>query len=207
MLRVSSDAGIAIGPLLFIIAILGILAAAITAGSGSFVSGTTGERNRTLASAAIEVGQNLKVGMDRVVGGGTDPASVVINPVNTSNAVDLFAPAGGGVTAPATTMANQTSDVWYYPLGDFKNMGTTNTERLAVIKVGSGVCDEVNLRVNGLATTPAVNDVGDFTAATVASGNINTNWPSQLAGKPTGCVNNNNTTAAGYWFYQVLAIR
>ena len=41
--RLSPNAGIAIGPILFIIAILAILAAAIAAGSGSFTAGTTSE--------------------------------------------------------------------------------------------------------------------------------------------------------------------
>ena len=67
--RFAADAGIAIGPILFIIAILGILAAAIAAGSGSFTSGTQNEGNSTKASALIQIGENLKVGMDRILDG------------------------------------------------------------------------------------------------------------------------------------------
>ena len=65
--RMGATAGIAIGPILFIIAILAILAAAIAAGSGSFTSGTTSESAKTKASALIQIGENLKVGMDRLI--------------------------------------------------------------------------------------------------------------------------------------------
>jgi hypothetical protein len=60
------EAGIALGPILFIIAILAILAAAIAAGSGSFNASTNTEGNKAKASAVIQVGDNLKVGMDRL---------------------------------------------------------------------------------------------------------------------------------------------
>src|SRR5580698_4104592 len=93
--RFPPDAGIAIGPILFIIAILGILAAAIAAGSGSFTNGTASESNSTKAAALIQIGENLKVGMDRLMmEGGIDFNSVVIGVNNTSNATDLFSPTG-----------------------------------------------------------------------------------------------------------------
>lgn len=38
------------------------------------------ESNRTKAAALIEIGQNLKIGFDRIVGNGTDFADVVIDP-------------------------------------------------------------------------------------------------------------------------------
>ena len=67
MSRLDPNAGIAIGPILFIIAILAILAAAIAAGSGSFTAGTTTESSKTQASALIQIGENLKIGTDRIV--------------------------------------------------------------------------------------------------------------------------------------------
>src|SRR5580692_5056365 len=89
--RFASDAGIAIGPILFIIAILGILAAAIAAGSGSFTSSTTNESDKTKAAALIQIGENLKIGMDRLLLENNVPfTNVVIGVTNTSNTVDLF---------------------------------------------------------------------------------------------------------------------
>ena len=51
--RLRGNAGIALGPILFIIAILAILAAAIAAGSGSFNTSTASEGNKAKASALI----------------------------------------------------------------------------------------------------------------------------------------------------------
>src|SRR5476649_511292 len=100
--RWSSDAGIAIGPILFIIAILAILAAAIAAGSGGFTSGTANESNSTKASALIQIGENLKIGMERMVmENGISYGAYTINPANTTNNNDLFSPLGGGITAPS----------------------------------------------------------------------------------------------------------
>jgi len=156
----AGESGIAIGPILFIVAILAILAAAIAAGSGSFTSGTAPESNRTKASALIQIGENLKIGMDRVVmEGGVAIGSVVINVANTSNAVDLFSPTGGGISYPSNTMANQPgTDFWYFPQGPVNGLGTGANNQLAVIKVAPGVCAEINNRANGVTTavTPGI---------------------------------------------------
>src|ERR1700744_4721607 len=96
--RFASDSGIAIGPILFIIAILGILAAAIAAGSGSFTAGTQNEGNSSKAAALISVGDTLKIGMDRILmDNGPDFTNGVIGANNTSNTTDLFSPSGGGI--------------------------------------------------------------------------------------------------------------
>lgn len=205
--RLKGDAGIAIGPILFIIAILAILAAAIAAGSGSFTAGTTNESNRTKASALIQIGENLKVGMDRMtMENGVAFGAWTINAVNTTNNNDLFSPTGGGVTAPSATMANTPgTDVWLYPFGPVPGLGTNNDEQLAVIKISSGVCDEVNSRANGISTVPSVNsaDLGDFTSTNEISGSTLNAWPTALQGKPIGCVNNQGQT----YFYQALYIQ
>ncbi len=209
--RLPTNAGIAIGPILFIIAILGILAAAIAAGSGSFTTGTNTESNRTKAAAIIEIGQNLKVGFDRIVGNGTAFASVDINASNTSDTDMLFSPTGGGIAAPSTTMAaTPASDSWMYPLVDMTNLGTGTGNRLAVLKVTAGVCDEINNKANStvITSTPggtigAAVALGNFSGATLIDDSAT--WP--LPGKPTGCVNNSNGTTGGYYFYQVIGIQ
>ncbi|MDP9126782.1 MAG: hypothetical protein M3N08_00790, partial [Pseudomonadota bacterium] len=168
-----AQAGIAIGPILFIIAILAILAAAIAAGSGNFTAGTSTESNRTKASALIQIGENLKIGTDRLIMENEIPfASIDTNAANTggTNATkELFSPTGGGITAPSYSLANQPSndgtaaggDIWYYPQGAIPGLGTNNDELLAVLRVAPGVCDEVNNRANSLVT-PAAADLGNF---------------------------------------------
>lgn len=206
--RLHKDAGIAIGPILFIIAVLGILAAAIAAGSGSFTIGTTNETNKARASALIDIGQNLKIGMDRIQGNGVDFDDVVINENETANTVDLFSPSGGGIAAPSTTMsATPSTDVWYYPLIAIPRLGTTDGSRLAVIRVTDGVCDDINTKANALAIGTAhaqAADIGDFSSTSLNTG---ASWPASFKGRSTGCVENTNSTTTGYFFYQVLAIR
>ncbi|HEU0117821.1 MAG TPA: hypothetical protein VFR09_04235 [Alphaproteobacteria bacterium] len=205
--RFRSDAGIAIGPILFIIAILAILAAAIAAGSGSFTAGTSSETNRTKAAAIIQIGENLKVGMDRMMmENGIAYGAYTINTANTINNNDLFSPLGGGITIPSDSMANQTgTDHWLYPTGAVPSLGTNSPEQLAVLKVATGVCDEINTRANAIVT-PVAADLGSFatTGSDIPIGNMNS-WP--LPGKPTGCVNNSNSTTAGTYYYQVLYIQ
>lgn len=207
--RLAPTAGIAIGPILFIIAVLGILAAAIAAGSGSFTTGTTGESNRAKATALIDIGQNLKIGFDRIVGNGVDFASVVIDPTQTDGSADLFSPLGGGITAPSTTMAETPlTDTWEYPLIAIDGIGTANGQRVAVLKVSEGVCDEINLKTIAIAAGTADtegDDLGDFTSGSLIN-NIG-NWPDSFDSKPVGCVENTNAVTTGFYFYQVIGIQ
>jgi hypothetical protein len=215
--------GIALGPILFIIAILAVLAAAIAAGSGSFSASTNTEGNRTKASGLLQIAQNLKIGMDRLtMENGIAWNAWTTNAQNTLNTNDLFSPTGGGIGAPSTVLAgNPNGDAWYYPEGAISGLGTyasnnQNMAQLAVLNVTQGVCAEINNRANGTAIAPTAVNLGNF-ALPASSGNIAspmfTNWPDDptnslvvnLYGKSVGCVNNSNTGAgAGYYFYEVL---
>jgi type II secretory pathway pseudopilin PulG len=207
-----ANAGIAIGPILFVVAILGILAAAIAAGSGSFSGSSNSEADRLAAAALMEIGDNLKIGMDRLVSSGYDPATVTINPAATTNDNDLFSPTGGGIVSPSLTMscascwADNSSDNriirWWYPTGTIPNFGTSAVERLAMIEISAGACTQVNQKTNSIAT-PASANIG-IIQNTVE---VPAAWPLALKGKPVGCINNNNGNNPGYWFYQVLAIQ
>ena len=208
--RLHSNAGIAIGPILFIIAILAILAAAIAAGSGSFTAGTSQESNTTKAAALIQIGENLKVGMDRMtMENGISYGGWTINSTATVNNNDLFSPTGGGITVPSASMANTPgTDNWLYPTGAVPQLGTNNAEQLALLKISAGVCDQINNKANGITTSPSVTgvDLGDFavTGSDIPISNMNA-WP--LPGKPVGCVNNINSTTSGTYFYEVLYIQ
>lgn len=210
---------------MFIIAILAILAAAIASGSGSFNASTTAEGNKAKASSLIQIGDNLKIGMDRLtMENGINYNNWSTSPTANVNNNDLFSPTGGGITPPSIAMAgNPASDTWYYPQAAIPNIGTWNatngnTSQLAVFNVTSGVCAEINNRANGqsLAPTPA-KDLGNF-ATSAASGNIatqsNANWPNtntatslNLYGRPVGCVNNANAGSNGYYFYELLYVQ
>lgn len=212
--RFNAQAGIAIGPILFIIAILAILAAAIAAGSGNFTAGTTNESNRTKAAALIQIGENLKTGMDRLIMENEVPfTSVDTNVANTSGNNELFSPTGGGITPPSYTLSNSPSndgtpahgDIWFFPQGAVPGLGTSSPELLAVLRVGSGVCDEINNKANSMPT-PAGNDMGDFTA-TSNDATLLDAWPAALNGHTIGCVINNDANSNGEYFFEVLAIQ
>jgi len=211
--RLDPTAGIAIGPILFIIAVLGILAAAIAAGSGSFTSGTAGESNRTKATALIDMGQNLKIGFERIVGNGTDFGSVIIDPTLTSLSTHLFSPTGGGITSPSRTMAATPSvDDWMYPLIAFPGVGTASGQRFAMIRVTEGVCDEVNVKTIALAAGTAHTerkDIGDLTSTGLIDLTGSGAWPPSFEGKPTGCIENVNAAAlsSGFFYYQVIGVQ
>ena len=208
--RLDQSAGIAIGPILFIIAILAILAAAIAAGSGGFMASTSGESDKTKAGALIQIGANLKIGMDRIImeGGmlptGASGAGVVNYSVTATNLTnDLFSPSGGGISPPSAAMANTPgTDVWYFVQGPIVGVGSggSNNDVVAVLRVAQSICAGINNLAVGSTTIPAVADLGDF-ATNAATG---TNWPLASA---TGCVQNNDAGSTGYYYYQVLAVQ
>ncbi len=211
--RMRSDAGIAIGPILFIIAILAILAAAIAAGSGSFTSGTTSESDRTKSSALVQIGENLKIGMDRItMEGGLTATTVDTNVMDTSETNALFSPTGGGISPPSVGMAaDPLHDKWYFVSGPIQGLGTGAADVVAVLPVTAGVCAQVNGRTVGSAVAPGAEALGDFVAGTLTG----STWPSTppLVGVSTGCVYNSDVTASPsgpttqYFFYQILSIQ
>jgi hypothetical protein len=212
--RLRPNAGIAIGPILFIIALLAILAAAIAAGSGSFTAGTGTESNRTKSSALVEIGENLKMGMDNItMSTGISPTSVIIDPAQTTASGDLFSPTGGGIAPPSISMSNVPgTDIWHYLAGPVAGLGTGAGDVVAVLAISSGVCAEVNNRTTGVAATPATADLGNFnsdsagTLGTIAGASWPTTGP-DLVGVASGCVQNSNTSSVGTFFYQVIAIQ
>jgi hypothetical protein len=206
--RFASEAGIAIGPILFVVAILAILATAIAAGSSTFATNASQETNRTNSGSMIQLGQSLKMGFDRMAGLGIPPANVVINEANTTNAVDLFAPTGGGLVPPSRALAAAPAsataiDQWIYTWGAVNQLGTTAADKLALLRVTPGVCEQINLQA-GVTYTLAAVDYGAFANATNLT---TTSWPTELNGKMVGCIQGSHASATGYFFYQVLAVQ
>lgn len=190
--RMAADAGVAIGPILFIVAILAILAAAIAAGSGSFTGGTGAENNKTKSTALVQIGENLRMGMDRI----TLSGQVLVDDVNIdiadmSATGDLFSPLGGGIAPPSPGMAaNPAYDKWYFPRGTPSGFGTGVSDTvMAVLPVTRGVCAEVNNRSMGAALVPPTTALGNFVAATPV---VEGTWPNATGTWTVGAT----TTAA-----------
>lgn len=217
MKRMNRDAGIAIGPILFIIAILAILAAAIAAGSGSFTGGTSAESNKTKSSALVQIGENLKLGMDQITfEGGVSIDSVDINISNTSGTAALFSPTGGGIAPPSVGMgANPIYDHWFFPRGKPTGFGSGGGNVIfAVLPVTRGVCAEANNRALGVSAVPGSAALGNFiddpevvsgtwpTASSVTwyagastTNDIDASASPTLVGVATGCVWNSDIAA------------
>lgn len=200
----AAEAGIAIGPILFVIAILAILATAIAAGSSTFASSSSQETNRTNAASMIQIGQNLKMGVDRIVALGTGITSVDINASNTSANNALFSPLGGGLIPPSTALASTpASDAWHYVYANVATLGSSSLDRLALLKVTQGVCDQVLTQTNLGVTAANLTNIANLHTNVAADGNISGSWPANQGGKMVGCV----TDGTNYYFYQVLAVQ
>ncbi len=101
-------AGIAIAPILFIVAILAVLAGAIAAGSGSFNSGTSQDRARLMAQAILQKANEIKSAVEIVVANGCTPEQISFqndslginytnpnSPLSTQPQCHVFHPHGG----------------------------------------------------------------------------------------------------------------
>ncbi len=212
----SSQSGIAIGPILFIIAILAILAAAIAAGSGSFTTTTSSESAKTIASGLIQVGENLKIGMDRLTiengATATGPTAFVIGSAATTSQYDLFSPTGGGIAPPSTSLAAAPNyDQWHYLTGAWPGVGTgTSMDWFAALNITGDVCNQVNNRV-GVASTISTNLIAYDVFAGQPPAGVGTNVagvasvPVELSGKTLGCFG--DKTSGDYYFYEIIFIQ
>ena len=120
--RFSGDSGIAIGPILFVIAILAVLAAAIAAGSGSFTGRTTQESSKIMASTILQNIDDVETAVKLIeangytyqqvsfeipssgltqFANGSDGQSQTVNALCTDDACKVFMSDGGGVVATA----------------------------------------------------------------------------------------------------------
>ncbi len=81
-MRRTHQRGIAIGPILYIVAILAVLASAIAAGSGAFNSDTSAISAKAQATAILGYTYEVKLGVDRVLGHGCKDTDISFeNPV------------------------------------------------------------------------------------------------------------------------------
>ena len=202
--RLPFEAGIAIGPILFVVAILAIIATAIGASTSTFGVNALQETNRVNAMAMIHIGSTLKLGADRVIGLGAQNTQVTTTGAATQ--FDIFYITGGGLTFPSVALAsNPASDTWVYTWAPVTNIGTAAVDKIAVLKINLGVCDQINKMVNGPVTTtgfaPSPSDW--FTTPT----NM-TNWDAgvgagTLDSKRAGCFQA-ITNSPGYYFYEIL---
>lgn len=168
------QSGIAIAPILFIVALLAVLATAIAAGSGTFSSGSEQESARTLASTIITIGQQYQAAVQRLMamGCGKDqisfdapglPSSIANPRAPADGHCSIYGPQGGGLVMnrlPDAAINDPTDDysqgylalvaAWKgypYVIGVAKitGFGTAQSEIILLIHgLKSGVCSAIN---------------------------------------------------------------
>ncbi len=127
-------AGIAVAPILFIVALLSVLVAAISSGSGGFTSNTGNERTRIATTQILNTAHTIKQAVDRVRGHGcadnqiSFENSVVSGYTNTNSPIasspecHVFQPQGGGVTwpmrPPSLSLTASPQSNWYIQVVD-----------------------------------------------------------------------------------------
>ena len=170
-MRNTHQRGIAIGPILFVVAILAVLASAIAAGSGSFNGDTSAVKAKAQATVILEYADEVKFAVDRLIAKGCKDTEISFQPESGPNNYyydNPFAPSdkschvfdsnGGGITVkhpPEGT--NKVDDLFIpqYPLGFISyfiggyaaipNLGTSNNELVLYLPIKSiDLCKSIN---------------------------------------------------------------
>ena len=223
------NAGIAIGPILFVVAILAVLVGALAAGSGGFGSSTADDSNRINASTLVEQGTNIKTAVDRLMINGNAPADLYLSQLYTAatnSATALYSPSGGGLTPqspPANVLA--TGAAWTYvppAAGNLLGIGAANGDFITAIEVKSDtICKAINGIIFGktstiAATTPTMTTAPVLNTITTAQTDINlasttpaiasnafdNTGATGMEGRTQGCVKAGSTPK--FYYFQLL---
>jgi type II secretory pathway pseudopilin PulG len=189
--RFTPSAGIALGPILFLLAVIAIIAAVASASVGGFSANTTTEGGKITASAIIRVGEDLQNAVRRVNSHGCLDTQINFNnPVisgytnpnaPTDGTCDVFGPNGGAMTFPTITAS---TDETAYDKGYFicqGNEGLTGLglpqsspngagqELLCALPIDSQtLCQQINQEL-GLSS---YSGLGSYTMSTDGNGHF-----------------------------------
>lgn len=143
-MRFSASSGIAIGPILFIVAILAILATAIAAGSSTFSSGTDQEKARVTASTILDYGTQMRAAIARLTASGCSESQISLENLiypgySNGNApadkhCHVFDVAGAGLLPLADTSAYYTRFVFG---GKVQGIGSGKASLVMIVNEGS----------------------------------------------------------------------
>lgn len=155
--------GIAIGPILFVVALLAILATAISAGTGVFNGDTSAVKAKAQASAILEYANEVKMAVDRVRGHGCSNMEVsfenpIVSGYTNSNAPSdkschVFDVNGGGTVwkKPPDNVSGHNEGYFY--TGDYNFTGNlpsgggeqpNNDLVMFLLDINENVCAEIN---------------------------------------------------------------
>ena len=204
--------GIAIGPILYIVAILAVLVSAIAAGSGSFNGDISAISAKAYATAILEQADLLTVAVQRVMGHGCTDTQISFENPMVSGYVNPNAPSdkschvfdvnGGGINFPTITASTSEptdggkfvfeGSTYFFGLGK-----PTNGALAGYLPIDSlDLCNQINTSLGlggylGQDTymNPSDTSLGRFTGTYDASSNSASDnggtWPQ---GKLMGCL-------------------
>lgn len=106
--RCHGQAGIALGPVLFIIAILAVIAAAIAAGSGGFAPSITTDKAKVLAQTIIQQTTTMRDSVDMLMANGCQDTQLsFLSPrLSAANYTNSNAPADGSCSVFSSNSTN-----------------------------------------------------------------------------------------------------
>lgn len=189
-LRLASQHGIAIGPILFVIALLAILATAISAGSGTFTLNSDQEKAEKMADSILAYAEDFRAGTSRVLlgRGCTDTQISFENSVTTLSYTNSNAPpdkrchvfdmAGGGVTGrlpivewlDSTYSASSYYQQWHIPsnsliagvgLSTYDGLGSYIDLVLIIPYIRQDICTAINKRMGYTGVIPSAIPIMD----------------------------------------------
>ena len=222
--------GIVIGPILFVVAILAVLAAAIAAGSGVFSGDTSAVKAKAQAAAILEYANEVKMAVDRVRGHGCSDTEVSFetsitgypNPNAPSDkSCHVFDVNGGGI------ILKKPQPDWLDPVqngpdsGIFTFFGGNSVKgfggplnqvyTMELIFRFHNLKDDICRKLNELVGIDGIPDNvasyspgGYFTGAYGAAGQIGA---AGLEGHMAGCFHSSTAGLNHNVFYQVLIVR
>jgi type II secretory pathway pseudopilin PulG len=209
-----TSAGIALGPILFIIAIIGILAAIISVSVNGFSGNTTNDSAKVMAQTIIQESEQVQATAQRLMANGCTEAQLnfYVPGYITSNSnapsdgsCNVFDPRGGGlvfVPLPAAACPVGTC-VWVATDGNvIPGVGTGVPQPLwMTYYLTTAVCQQINIELGRSTINTSTGMVGtnySGTFPTLATLN------GAYTGVNAGCVNNGTNV---WIFYRVLWTR
>ncbi len=218
-------AGLAIGPILFVVAILAVLVAALAAGSGGIQNAPGTEQARTNGAAIMAQGTNIRMGAQRVLSNSAiavDSIRTVGTSTTDTSGAGIFTAAGGSVppqNPPGGAAGAGALNNWTIATGYLGGVGLTGTpadisttagasgaDLVALISVTQPVCQQINRQNTGVAgywivaSAGTSSQVGDTRFDTTS--NISNLSGLPITGRAQGCVANQADTA--WYYFQLL---
>ncbi|QQR69324.1 MAG: hypothetical protein IPI58_01155 [Alphaproteobacteria bacterium] len=167
------ESGIAIGPILWVVAIIAVLAAAVSAGSDSFNGDTSIVKAKAQATAILAQANAVKLGVDRVLGRGCSNMEISFeNPIVSGYAngnapsdksCHVFDINGGGISwvAPPANTSGYAEGYFYtanYNLTGKEPEGGGNQPNqdlvMFLINIPANVCAEINRILSSNSSIP-----------------------------------------------------